>query len=62
MPQADDEASRLAALPTLVDFVNYRGVEQPDDIAYTLLTDRGAQEAQIRFCVLYTSPSPRDRG
>ena len=49
MAPADGEAATLAALPSLVDLLRYRAIEQPDDPAYILLSDRGREDAQITF-------------
>src|SRR5438874_9231785 len=49
MAPTDGEAATLAALPSLVDLLRYRAIEQPDDPAYILLSDRGREDAQITF-------------
>src|SRR5438552_11223350 len=49
MAPTDGEAATLAALPSLVDLLRYCAIEQPDDPAYILLSDRGREDAQITF-------------
>jgi acyl-CoA synthetase (AMP-forming)/AMP-acid ligase II len=46
---ADGEAATLAALPSLVNLLRYRAIEQPDDPAYILLSDRGREDSRITF-------------
>jgi acyl-CoA synthetase (AMP-forming)/AMP-acid ligase II len=46
---ADRDALAPAALTTLADLLHYRAANQPHERAYVVLSDRGAEAAEINF-------------
>jgi acyl-CoA synthetase (AMP-forming)/AMP-acid ligase II len=53
MPIPPDRDGRaLAALTSLADLIHYRAANQPHDRAYVVLSDRGAEGAEINFAEL----------
>ena len=56
-----DIAGKVARINTLTELVNNEDFNTQTDIAALPITEPGRPVLPIHVCLLYTSPSPRDK-